>query len=231
MKTFRVATILASVITVFFLVGMANAFQLITLSPPIMVLAHVNEAMDAAKKWSEDPSDQDVAAVIHDQCSQAMDVVDPGDWVVKCLDLEDEGHRCGNRIGLMAVCEGKRCNQPTCGDDYDCINFAAFFGFKDSCRLYTCLNGQCVDQFDVIGSMFDAYPGLPCQSTTVSSDGMCNAVGDCKVFSCSTNADCPGYGLECAQIACDQTSLKCKPVPHPNGTPCTSGTCTNGNCQ
>ncbi len=148
--------------------------------------------------------------------------------VLDCALAKDQ-ERCSSRMGLMMICENSTCIQSRCAVDADCFTFASAYGMYDSCRTYSCLHGQCIDQF-AVAIPNPPVPGDICTSNSVAS-GMCSQHGNCEEFACKQDADCPPYALECAVIRCDIGDGMCKPMPLRNGTPCSNGMCSNGTCN
>ena len=195
---------------------------------PALVLRHASAAAEMAGKWQSYPTNYALATSIKAECSQVVNMLSES-WVLDCNDPAAGGRRCGNGIGLMGVCEGNTCHIPGCSTYADCEMFASEIGIWDSCRTITCLYGQCVDQFNTNGAPFDNRPGMTCAASNVA-DGICDGDGNCSVFVCTNDLDCPGYGLECGRLRCGSKNV-CELVPHANGTPCTNGVCINAMCE
>lgn len=163
-----------------------------------------------------------------DLSTNASFVGSSSNWVLAC-DWKSDGFRCESDVGLVRYCEGQGCHQVGCIEAQDCIDFASTMGWWNSCRTYSCLNGQCVDQFG-IDKPFFSRPGDPCYGSNIAG-GMCGLRGECQLFDCKETDDCPDFGPECSAIVCDVPNRTCMNVPHPPLTPCSWGTCTGGYCN
>lgn len=158
-----------------------------------------------------------------------VDSISKGGCGIVCT-AQTDNKRCGSGVGLLEVCEGGRCRQSLCETQLDCVQFASQLDLFDSCRTYSCVNGQCIDQINVDNSPNSTTrAGAACMSD-LNHTGLCSDLGVCTRYPCTDDNNCPKYALECSMVRCDNTVGVCNLKPLPDGIKCTNGTCVGGFC-